>query len=190
MQTGSNKTLFMTKRLNAFAILLFGVFFFALADNISLNNLQYVKVDQLKDAQISEFVRKYTDAGYTLADIEQLAQSKKMPSAEWEKLKKRINEIEAQKTVTVEASEINSKIKEDEIQERREKAGLSDTRIFGASLFNNSKVSFEPSQAVATPRNYVIGPNDVLHIDVFGMAEATYDLTVNKEGNIRIPNAG
>lgn len=180
----------MTKRLNAFAILLFGVFFFALADNISLNNLQHVKVDQLKDAQISEFVKKYTDAGYTLADIEQLAQSKKMPSAEWEKLKKRINEIEAQKTVTIEASEINNKIKEDEIQERREKAGLSDTRIFGASLFNNSKVSFEPSQAVATPRNYVIGPNDVLHIDVFGMAEATYDLTVNKEGNIRIPNAG
>lgn len=190
MQTGSNKTLFMTKRLNAFAILLFGVFFFALADNISLNNLQHVKVDQLKDAQISEFVKKYTDAGYTLADIEQLAQSKKMSSAEWEKLKKRINEIEAQKAVTVEAAEINSKIKEDEVQEGREKVGLSDTRIFGASLFNNSKVSFEPSQAVATPRNYVIGPNDVLHIDVFGMAEATYDLTVNKEGNIRIPNAG
>ena len=68
----------MTKRLNAFAILLFGVFFFALADNITLNNLQHVKVDQLKDAQISEFVRKYTDAGYTLADIEQLAQSKKI----------------------------------------------------------------------------------------------------------------
>lgn len=180
----------MIKRLNAFTIFLFGFIFFAFAESITINNLQSVKVDQLKDPQIEDFVKKYTDAGYTLADIEQLAKSKRMPSAEWEKLKKRINEIEAQKAATVEATEINSKIKEDEVQERREKAGLSDTRIFGASLFNNSKVSFEPSQAVATPRNYIIGPNDVLHIDVFGMAEATYDLTVNKEGNIRIPNAG
>lgn len=180
----------MIKRLNVFTIFLFGFISFSVAAGISINNLQSVKVDQLKDPQIEDFVKKYTEAGYTLADIEQMAKAKKMPAAEWEKLKLRINNMETQQSTSIEASEINEKITENEIQERRDKAGLHDTRIFGASLFNNSKVSFEPSQAVATPRNYVIGPNDVLHIDIFGMAEATYDLTVSKEGNIRIPNAG
>ena len=180
----------MIKRLNAFTILLFGVFFFALAENITINNLQSVKVDQLKDPQIEDFVKKYTNAGYTLADIEQLAKSRKMPAAEWEKLRLRINELETLKSATTEIVEADNKIKETaELQKKAEHNG-HDSRIFGASLFSNSKVSFEPSQSVATPRNYVIGPNDVLHIDIFGMAEATYDLTVNKEGHIRIPNAG
>ncbi|MBR3519191.1 MAG: SLBB domain-containing protein [Paludibacteraceae bacterium] len=180
----------MIKRLNAFTIFLFGFIFFAFAESITINNLQSVKVDQLKDPQIEDFVKKYTDAGYTLADIEQLAKSRKMSSAEWEKLKVRINQIEAQESTSVEISEANDRIKETSELEKKAERSKQDTRIFGATLFNNSKVSFEPSQAVATPRNYVIGPNDVLHIDVFGMAEATYDLTVNKEGNIRIPNAG
>ena len=180
----------MIKRLNAFTIFLFGFIFFAFAESITINNLQSVKVDQLKDPQIEDFVKKYTDAGYTLADIEQLAKSRKMSSAEWEKLKVRINQIEAQESTSVEISEANNRIKETAELEKKAERSKQDTRIFGATLFNNSKVSFEPSQAVATPRNYVIGPNDVLHIDVFGMAEATYDLTVNKEGNIRIPNAG
>ncbi|MBR5374763.1 MAG: SLBB domain-containing protein [Paludibacteraceae bacterium] len=180
----------MIKRLNAFTIFLFGFIFFAVAGGLSLNELQSVKVDQLKDSQISDFVRKYTDAGYTLADIEQIAKARRMPSSEWEKLKVRINGLESQESITSEISEVNEKIQEnEEMQKRAERSG-QDNRIFGASLFSNSKVSFEPSQAVATPRNYVIGPNDVLHIDVFGMAEATYDLTVNKEGHIRIPNAG
>ena len=180
----------MIKRLNVFTIFLFGFIFFSVAAGISINNLQSVKVDQLKDPQIEDFVKKYTDAGYTLADIEQIAKSRKMPSSEWEKLKMRINELESQESATVEIAEANNKIREAaELQKKADRNEQND-RIFGASLFNNSKVSFEPSQAVATPRNYVVGPNDVLHIDVFGMAEATYDLTVNKEGNIRIPNAG
>ena len=180
----------MIKRLNAFTIFLFGFIFFAFAESLSINHLQSVKVDQLKDPQIEDFVKKYTDAGYTLADIEQLAKSRKMPSAEWEKLKVRINQIEAQESASVEISEVSNKIKETAELEKKAEQNNHDSRIFGSSLFNNSKVSFEPSQAVATPRNYVIGPNDVLHIDVFGMSEATYDLTVSKEGNIRIPNAG
>ncbi len=180
----------MIKRLNVFTIFLFGFIFFSVAAGISINNLQSVKVDQLKDPQITDFVKKYTDAGYTLADIEQIAKARKMPSAEWEKLKMRINEIEAQESSPVEVAEMSEKIAETAAQNRKLESDAHDNRIFGLSLFSNSKVSFEPSQSVATPRNYVIGPSDVLHIDVFGMAEATYDLTVNKEGNIRIPNAG
>lgn len=180
----------MAKKLSVLICFLLGAYIYAMAANISINNIQSVKVDHLSDVQISEFVQKYTQAGYTLADIEQIAKSKKMPAAEWEKLKIRINELESQSVQTETEkevrAEINQAVKEEEIAEN----GGKDNRIFGASLFNKSKSAFEPNQAIATPRNYVIGPNDELHIDVFGMAEATYDLTVSKEGYIRIPNAG
>lgn len=180
----------MAKKLSVLICFLLGAYIYAMAANISINNIQSVKVDQLSDIQISEFVKKYTQAGYTLADIEQIAKSKKMPPAEWEKLKIRINEMESQSTQTETTKETETEINKAAAAEEVVERGEKDNRIYGSSLFNKAKSAFEPNQAIATPRNYVIGPNDELHIDVFGMAEATYDLTVTKEGYIRIPNAG
>lgn len=180
----------MAKKLSVLICFLLGVYIYSIAASISINNIQSVKVDQLSDIQISEFVQKYTQAGYSLADIEQIAKSKKMPPAEWEKLKMRINETESRETVAESAKETEKEIVQTEAEENIAERGQKDNRIFGSSLFNKAKSAFEPNQAIATPRNYVIGPNDELHIDVFGMAEATYDLTVSKEGYVRIPNAG
>lgn len=180
----------MIKKLSVFTGLLLGAFMYAEAANISLNNIHQIKADQLTDTQVSDFVTKYTNAGYTLADVERMAHAKKMPAAEWEKLKNRINEAESQASSLKEVADADKKIRETEISENISEHTNRDNRIFGSALFNNGKVSFVPSQSVATPRNYRVGPSDELHIDVFGMAEATYDLTVSKEGSIRIPNAG
>ncbi len=181
----------MAKKLSVFICFLLGAYISTVAASLTLNNIQTIKVDQLTDDQISEFVNKYTSAGYTLADVEQIAKAKKMSPAEWEKLKKRINESSKQEPILENVSKISKEVETAQLNNPTPQQGAkTDNRIFGASLFNNSKVSFEPSQAVATPRNYVVGPSDELHIDVFGLSEATYDLTVNKEGNVRIPNAG
>ena len=180
----------MIKKFSFLTSFLLGVFMLAEAASISLSNIQNVKADQLSDAQIADFVSKYTNAGYSLADVERMAKTKNMPAAEWEKLKTRINAIETQTTSAEEISEASRRIASVPVDETALNSKRMDSRIFGSTLFNNSRVSFEPSQAVATPRNYRVGPNDELHIDVFGMAEATYDLTVTKEGTIRIPNAG
>lgn len=180
----------MIKKLSVITGLLLGALMYAEAAGISISNIQSVKVDKLSDAQVADFVEKYTNAGYTLADVEQIAQTKKMPSAEWEKLKMRISEIEAHSAEIEEVNEAAKKIRmADKLEERSENANI-DKRVFGSSLFSSNKASFEPNQTMATPRDYRVGPNDELHIDVYGMAEATYDLTVSKEGNIRIPNAG
>ena len=32
--------------------------------------------------------------------------------------------------------------------------------VFGASLFQNASLSFEPNLRIATPRGYVVGPDD------------------------------
>ncbi len=158
---------------------------------ISMQNLNRVKVDELSDSQIANFIQKYKEQGYTLADVEKMAKTKKMNAGELEKLKKRINEMESSQSSALATENRVEALQEKQSSEASSPANTPiNNRIFGSSLFANSKISFEPSQSVATPRNYVIGVNDVLHIDVFGLAEATYDLTVSSQGSVRVPNVG
>lgn len=63
-------------------------------------------------------------------------------------------------------------------------------KIFGEDLFRNSKISFEPNLRLATPKSYVIGPDDELLIDVTGDNEASYNLKVNPEGTIKLQYVG
>ena len=58
--------------------------------------------------------------------------------------------------------------------------------VFGASLFTNAALSFEPNLRMATPRNYIIGPDDELIIDVYGNAQQTYRPRVTPEGTISL----
>lgn len=69
---------------------------------ISMQNVATVKVDELSDQQIQAFVKKYTSAGYTFADVENIAKGKGMPVSELEKLRQRVQS--AQNTQTEDAS--------------------------------------------------------------------------------------
>lgn len=63
-------------------------------------------------------------------------------------------------------------------------------KVFGAELFKNTNLSFEPNLRMATPRSYVIGPDDELIIDLTGDNEANYRLQVSPEGTIRLQYVG
>ena len=62
--------------------------------------------------------------------------------------------------------------------------------VFGVNLFAGSSLSFEPSLNIPTPIDYVFGPDDEIRIEIWGAAEQSYRLTVEPDGNIRIPNLG
>jgi len=62
--------------------------------------------------------------------------------------------------------------------------------IFGADLFEQELLSFEPDLNIATPQNYLIGAGDQLVVDVFGVSDITKKLMVSPEGTIRYPNLG
>lgn len=176
------KNIFMSKR-SLLTIVFCVICVMISMAQISFQNIDKVKVDELSDTQLAQFVNKYTEKGYTLADVERMAKAKNMPAAELEKLKYRINSLETNTETAelVETPVVNLPVTNE---------NTIKSRIYGASLFSQSKVTFEPNQSMPTPRNYMIGANDVLHVDVYGMAEATFDLTVSSEGNVRIPNVG
>lgn len=63
-------------------------------------------------------------------------------------------------------------------------------QIFGASLFRNGNIRFEPNLRMATPSGYIIGPDDELLIDLMGENEQNYKLKVTPDGNIRLEYVG
>ena len=62
--------------------------------------------------------------------------------------------------------------------------------IYGSELFSQNNAGFSANQNIATPINYVVGPNDVLKLVIYGVQEYSSDLTVSKEGRVQIDNVG
>src|SRR5207244_3676025 len=63
-------------------------------------------------------------------------------------------------------------------------------RIFGADLFRNSNPTFQPNLKLATPLNYILGPDDQVDISVYGNSVVNWKLNVSPEGTINLPSGG
>ena len=70
------------------------------------------------------------------------------------------------------------------------RGGGSSNGVFGRNIFNNPKLTFAPNMNIATPQNYVLGPGDVLVVDVYGGSQANLKLTVSPEGDVYVPEYG
>jgi protein involved in polysaccharide export with SLBB domain len=65
-----------------------------------------------------------------------------------------------------------------------------DKKIFGADLFNNDNLTFEPDMRIATPKSYQLGPDDELDIHIFGDVLDNFKVKLSPEGTIKILNLG
>lgn len=66
----------------------------------------------------------------------------------------------------------------------------SGRKVFGRDIFNNKLLTFEPQMNIATPQNYVVGPGDVLIIDIYGATQETVELRVSPDGDVVVPVVG
>ncbi|MDF0694423.1 SLBB domain-containing protein [Aquirufa ecclesiirivi] len=60
--------------------------------------------------------------------------------------------------------------------------------IFGADLFDTETLNFEPDLKIATPSNYLLGPDDEINIDIFGDVLDNFKVKVSTEGTVKILN--
>ncbi|MFZ9187979.1 MAG: SLBB domain-containing protein, partial [Algoriphagus sp.] len=168
----------------------------------SNTDITAIRVDQLSDDQIEELVKRAQDAGLSSTDFLMMAQMRGMPSGEVEKLRNRIEglSVGSSKSRSTNASKRSAREQIDlnditqgllETQELME-TEEADTLLFGSKLFfqKNRKLSFEPSLNQATPKNYILGPGDLLYVDIYGQSEKYYEATVNPEGSILLDNIG
>lgn len=61
---------------------------------------------------------------------------------------------------------------------------------FGYDLFSGQPTTFAPVTEVPVPSEYVMGPGDVVRIQLFGKENQTHQLTVNRQGEINFPALG
>ncbi len=68
---------------------------------------------------------------------------------------------------------------------------LNPTRAFSdRSFFQVVVWCFEPNLRIPAPAGYILGPDDEIVVSVYGYSEKKYNLTVNEQGEIYIPNVG
>lgn len=67
---------------------------------------------------------------------------------------------------------------------------VSARQIYGHEVFNARSLTFEPSDNLATPQNYRLGPGDEVVIDLWGTSEDHLRQTISPEGSIMISQIG
>jgi protein involved in polysaccharide export with SLBB domain len=184
---------------------------FIVGQSSAQTNYADVKVDELTDAQIRQLIQRAESIGYNDVQLEQMAAAQGMKPEEITKLRTRVEKARKQSenvagdSKKTEVKQINSSrtyndpnLKSDSttLNRNQQEAELKDAfgnllpKIFGAELFKNNRVTFEPNLRMATPKSYVIGPDDELLIDLSGDNEASYNVKVSPEGVIRLEYAG
>jgi protein involved in polysaccharide export with SLBB domain len=178
-----------------------------------------VKVDDLTDTQIRQLIERAESLGYDDAQLVQMASAQGMKPTEIQKLRIRVEKIrnEGSTSSATNSTNKNSSVKNKPNSTQR-KFGVDSTmissdttrlsslqqrkadnqsifeglrpKIFGEDLFKNGKVSFEPNLRMATPKGYIIGPDDELLVDLTGDNEANYELKVGTEGYINLQYVG
>jgi polysaccharide biosynthesis/export protein len=62
--------------------------------------------------------------------------------------------------------------------------------FFGYDLFAGSRSTFQPVVDIPVPVDYVLGPGDVLQVQMLGRTPGTHYLVVNRDGAVNFPELG
>lgn len=170
-------------------------------DILNAKNLSQIKVDQVPDSEIKKFKTQLATSGMTLDQAEPIAMSKGMPAAEFAKLRVRLSQLEKGVGSTngirsmeddktpVKGRATTDTSRTDKFSEESAKT-LINPLIFGSQLFTSNSPNFEADLKLATPVNYILGPEDVLEVSVYGVQEFTGEQEVSPEGTINVTNVG
>ncbi|KAF7779288.1 hypothetical protein PMAN_a0147 [Pseudoalteromonas marina] len=129
----------------------------------------------------------------------QLEQFKKLPKSQQEALAKQYG-VDLSTITGSNQSSNQTQTEQPTIGERSEpqQAELSDDerfnpkkdelKPFGYSLFAGEPTTFMPNESAAVPDTYLVGPGDQLNINFYGKESESFDVTVDREGRISIPD--
>ena len=62
--------------------------------------------------------------------------------------------------------------------------------VYGRNIFRSRDMTFAPSETMATPRNYRLGPDDEVIVDIFGQNQTTIREIISPEGSINVDILG
>jgi protein involved in polysaccharide export with SLBB domain len=172
-------------------------------DLLKGKDISSIKVDMLTDDEILNYKAQLEQSGLSQSQAEQLAIQRGFPTSEIVKLRARLAKLDGSSITPAIKQKIGDQAKKEKLEGGRStdttgfdkdfkkiKDKTFATFIFGGDLFNNDNITFEPNLRIPTPKNYTIGADDEVVVEVFGYQEVSHKLTVSPEGNISIPNVG
>ncbi|PWB24567.1 SLBB domain-containing protein [Flavobacterium sp. HTF] len=163
-------------------------------DILKSKDLSTVKVDNLSDDDISRISTQLHNNNMSVDQAEPVAISKGMSQDEFNKLRVRLNNL----SNTSENNNSQSNSNKNNSQFGRTQDVITNNKvkdsanalIFGSELFDNPNLNFEPDLKLATPMNYILGPGDILQINIYGVQEFNTRASVTAEGKITIQYVG
>ncbi len=172
----------------------------AQAQSLSGLDLKSVRVDDLTDEQILGYIRQAEERGLTQSQLELLARQQGVSESEITKLRRRVQRLRGSSTAGLDESNNNrnsgrsSQIVTEEdvfgslVGQDLPKLTEDQKRIFGFDLFQKESLTFAPNLNLPTPVDYVLGPQDVLIVDLWGATQQYLEFEVSPEGTIRPEN--
>jgi protein involved in polysaccharide export with SLBB domain len=164
---------------------------------LNTNDLTNINIDSYSDDQLADMVKRASDSGISETQLYKILADKGLPQTEITKLKERIAFITNNENLNgQEASRPASgkdnlgRISDSSSYRIPMQKFKTDDTIFGSELFTTGGQVFEPNLRIPAPAGYILGPDDELVISIYGYSEKKYDLTVNDQGEIYIPNVG
>ena len=149
--------------------------------NPSLSQIRNMTPDQQRSSVI-----KARKNGYTLLQLESLAKAQGATSADLSVLRNAWTQSEYDQNRTTEDNPTQTETTSFGNQTREGYFQEEESDIFGSAFFANKKITETPQFYVATPAGYRLGPSDEISIDVWGASENRYEVTLSRQGVVRI----
>ena len=161
-------------------------------------DLSKFNVDQLTPSQVQGIFGNYQSSGMSEQQFYSSLSQRGLPATEINKLFTRMSQLQGQGGVPISRSSENNLRGTLSLGNKLTNAGNSELekldslekRLFGYKLFHNTDINFAPNITMATPKSYVVGPRDALVLQIYGVAQNSYSLTVSPEGKVTIPDVG
>ncbi len=165
-----------------------------LASNVA-SFAQNVDPSQLSNRQLLNYYNQAKASGMTDMEIEQAALARGYTITDINNLRQRLQQTSdgdttagGRDTIEVQRNYVKP-VEPSRPEEKPTQAEPAPLKIFGSSFFvSGSQVPFEPNLRIATPKNYIIGPDDQLIVDIYGNATQTFKLKVSPEGTVKVLN--
>jgi len=133
----------------------------------------------------------------------QIEQFKKLPKAQQQMLAKTmgvdLRAIQSQLSQNVSSNEAAAELQQYQARQSVSDKGeeqeedfeqVAQLKPFGYDVFANTPETFAPTMDIAIPANYVLAPGDKISIQVFGKENDSFELEVNREGQVVFPQYG
>lgn len=155
------------------------------------------KVEQLSDSQVKAFYERAKSSGMSEMQIEQAALAQGFTLSDISLMRKRLTEVQNKENQLDIDTTDTPKVTRQQLGLLSKRTVKNDSlkllqkeplKIFGSDLFNTEGLTFEPSLRIATPKNYQLGPDDELLVEIYGDAKGSYRLKVSPEGTVKVLN--